>query len=1316
MSLSDLYMKCYFVCSSHEKRVNVSNVDNGLGKKMSKDAVEKGLCNVFFSGAKFYIDGKKVDSEWLSQRESLLPIVLVAIDFLINDPIALNTMLRYKIHFDDQALCFISASEIEILDKNRLFARVEQLGGFERIKRLWSVRTPDGGLPSYELLPFCELIQDALRGKSSVGELSASTHLAFLQSMITFDLFSEAPASLGHDEGDADFNMESFYHSLDSDSKSFIEEIAVVAVTQYFSLHRNENMDNVTARTSFVVDETCLLAVSLSHAPMLHLLAKQFHCKSYQLVFSEEIYALRDSMFRFSEPRNFGTPSTTWFQEAKKQYAKLQFSPNGIKLLSNARVAGRLSLEVLVQQLMDWPSDMLQKLRDLNPPRNDLVFRAHISQKIRTSLNDKVIGQESAVDSLCKGYLSSSIEYQQGPRAIFTFVGPSGVGKTYLAQQLLEEIEQYERTGYEFNLFNMENYADQRDGMRLFGSGSQYTDSALGVLTHRVRAKPRQILLFDEIEKAHSTVIQSLLSVLDSARAKDQTSQEDVDFSQCIIIFTTNLGQEIISNNIQHRTLSVIDILRNAINPSNDVSLSPEFINRLSKGYPIIFKPLKVNHLVKLTELELLNHARRDESISFKWHPKFASFVLKTLSPDINVRALKSQTIKLQSDILTRSTRYFDDVIHQSVTFSIEEHLSDSRHSSKLLVLDDDRRVFEALGNVTDDVIRLCQHVDCLAEALDEQLPDALLIDLTMIESLGLSLSDFTAQYIKSKSMPLFTYRLVDSEATGLVYSTSHEVREHFEIGLYAQHPDDTSVDKEMQLSEMLERIQYYLFVEHTLSRMIKRKEAIDYSFDVQPNAQGFLVTFKQNATQQVIDGNDLTTSEYFKMTLPNVVLKDVIGLERAKKRIVDVLGWIKSPEKLSHLGVSVPSGFLFSGPTGTGKTLLAKAVAGESGLPFFAVSAAQLSSAYSGGTIENIKKLFSTARKYAPAIVFIDEIDAIAAKRSDNPLERSWERNGAVNALLTEMDGFTSSNDGVFVMAATNHPDMLDEAIVRPGRFDEIIQCDLPNSIARKRFFERFMTHHRLSSSKFNLVKLVSASRGMSSAEIEQVCREVVYESISKNLPITDELIRETIIRVSYGSPSENIVLSDAEKLRTSYHEAGHLLASVLLFPELDIDFVTIEPRNYTLGFVATRPLYQYEGYSRATINKRLEVLLAGRTAERIFSGSDEHVSTGASNDISKATQLAMHAVYEAGLEPSIGPIDVSMLTKFEESDLLLQAQQSVQTWLSEAEERVLKLLTVHRDELEDIAQHLHEKESLMNSEIEDLILKLQLRKPESL
>ncbi|MFV0450180.1 MAG: AAA family ATPase [Vibrio sp.] len=1264
---------------------------------MSNESSEKGLCNVFFSGAKYFINDRHVDLDFLCHRKSVLPIVLAAIELVIDDPIMMNTMLRYKLKYDHHALCLVSASDVEIVDKNRLFSTIQKFGGFDCLKNWVSIRDAEDSVPHYELMSLCETVQNALKGAATSDELTARKHFSFLKSKLLFNK-EVAP----------EFTIESFYQSLDSMGKSFIEEIAVVACANYFSSHRNQSLENILARTTFSVDENCLLAASLSDPQLLNVLAKHFGCKAYQLVFSKEVYDLRDNMFRFSEPRNFGSPSTTWFLEAKKQYSKLTFSKDCLDILSNAREAGGLSLDALVKHITQSSSDVMQKFISLNPIRNDLVYRTQISQKIRTSLNDKVIGQEAAVDGICRGYLSSSIEYQQGPRSIYTFVGPSGVGKTFLAKQLLEQIEQFELTGNEFNIFNMENYADYRDGSRLFGSGSQYTDSSLGVLTRLVTAKPRQILLFDEIEKAHSSVIQSLLSVLDSALAKDQTSQEEVDFSQCIIIFTTNLGHEIINSNTQNKTLSVIDILKNRSNPSNNVSLSPEFINRLAKGYPIIFKQLKVNHLVKLAEIELRDNALSEGAISFKWKPQFAPFLLKTLSPEINVRALKSQTAKLQADILTRSASYFDAITNQDVQFLVEADLGHNDRSFKLLLLDDDKRVFDKLESASDDLVCLCQNVDRLEDMLEKELPDALLIDITVIESTGLRFSDFVSQYIKSKQMPLFTYRLVDSKTSAVVSYISHDVREHFDIELNVENQIKGSASKEIRFSEMLQRIQHYLSIEHTLTKMINRKEAIEYSFSVHPDTSGLRVKFSQNSIQQVIDGEDLTDSHFFKMTLPTVVLNDVIGLDRAKKRLVDVLGWLNTPEKLGHLGVPVPSGFLFSGPSGTGKTLLAKAVAGESGLPFFAVSASQLSSSYEGGTVENIKTLFPTARKYAPAIVFIDEIDAVAAKRSSrNGLS---ERNAVVNALLTEMDGFATTNDGVFVMAATNHPDLLDEAIVRPGRFDETIQCDLPNSVARKLFFERFINRHRLSSSDFDLLHLVAASRGMSSAEIDQVLREVIYESVSKKLVINDALIRETIIRVNYGTPSEHIVLSETEKLRIAYHEAGHLLTSVLLFPDQDIDFVTIEPRNYALGFVATRPLAQYEGYSKTLIFKRLEVLLAGRVAEQVFFGSENEVSTGASNDISKATQLVMHAIYEAGLEPTVGPIDVGMVTKFEESDLLLKAQSAVQAWLSKAEQAVFQRLTSQRCALDQIAQQLHEKESLMNNEIKNLIRDLKL------
>ncbi len=1287
---------------------------------------ELSITKAFLKNYNVFWDGNPLDSYVLANSKALLPVIFVALDKAVNDPTRLATMLSYGIEVNKEAVCFIEAINVNVLDEDKIINEIKQFGGIDAvINHLYLLEDSDG--LDIDVAKYCSLIREHFAGAKNGKKIAIKDDFDFLtlgtvkknentslpDAIEMVSDLDERLATAGYsakpDESDSqdpladaarNFVLERSYAAMDDMGKALIEEIAVVATADYLSKHSGKSIEELVkaADVELKVDEITVLAAIQNQSVIMQSTADYFFCQPYQIVFSETVYDLRAKLFRFSESRSFGDPSSTWYQYAKKNVSKLKLSPFLRRCLVGSLVANRFDSQKFVELFLLMDSSEIKDMIGQNKIRNNLVYRAKSSQLIERQLNKRVVGQESAIASLCEGYLTSSINASTGPRTIYTFVGPSGVGKTYLASQLLADLNQQEKTGYDFTVFNMEHYADQRDASKLFGSGIQYVDASLGMLTHVVRAQPRQILLFDEIEKAHSTVIQSLLSILDSGVAKDQTSQEEVDFSQCIVIFTTNLGQDVISSNSENYLISVFDILRNSENPANKNRLSPEFVNRLAKGYPIVFNELKINHLLRLAESELTGKSTPDPQVQFLWSDDFASFMLKSMAPDISVRALKGEVAKIQSEVLSKATPLFDQVSHEKIVFNIEvekETETEQTPLTKLLLLDNDSRVYDQLSRTdANSELFLCDSRDSIQLAIEEHLPDALLVDLDTIDNLPHFLEEELGEQSK---LPIFSYRIVTFDSVDSSVSSVHDVREHFNI-------ESRLFEKSFQ--GMVARVQYYLSSERTLSNMMRRREALSYHCTVLPTEAGFSVSFGRQTVKQVVQSHDLRASELFKMSLPKVKLDDVIGLERAKKRMVDVIGWLKAPEKLNHFGVSVPSGFLFSGPSGTGKTLLAKAVAGESGLPFFAVSASELSSSNSGGTTENIKKLFATARKYAPSMIFIDEIDAIAARRSNSNQGADRDRNLTVNALLIEMDGFVSGTDAVFVMAATNHPELLDRALVRPGRFDETILCDLPNRHARQCFFNKFSQKHNIKLNDRDFINLVSSSRGMSSAQIDQVFREAIYQSVSEGKLLSVEALKKTMVRVSYGSPNEHIVLGEKEKKRTAYHEAGHLLVTSLLFPNQAIDFVTIEPRDQALGFLATRAEEEYESYSSVRIHNSLEVLIAGRVAEKLFSEGHQEVSTGASNDIKKATQLAMHAVYEGGLESSIGPVDVAMLTKFEESDLLIAAQKAVQKWIINAETSVEKRLTAHRDALDTIANTLYEKESLLADEVEQLLV----------
>lgn len=1095
------------------------------------------------------------------------------------------------------------------------------------------------------------------------------------------------------------FKLKKHYTSLPKATRELFDELTIVSTAHYLQEHVERRVSQTEYATLRLeqVNLSLFFSALLGVPHVLETLASTLSCFPYQIVFPQQVYLYRQNIEDVADVRTFDSDkgnSTNWYAEAKRPLFKLTFNSSIETCLNNAFDGTSLDINILIQSLLELDDTFIHELKKINHCTNRTVKSLKASKRIQDALSDHIIGQQQAMEGVAQGYLSSCIHRNEGPRMIYTFAGPSGVGKTYSANRFAQLLNDVEQSGYVFTLFNMEHYTHENDPKKLMGSGKQYSDASLGLLTTLVKTHPRQVILFDEIEKAHPNVIQSLLTILDSGHAEDATSSDNVDFTQSIIIFTTNLGQDLFNKNPQTHQVNVFDALRTSKNGQTGQNLAPEFVNRLAKGYSALFSGLKVNHFIKAAEKALTQDTLGVNGITFKWPKGFSRFLLKRLSPEITMRQIVHSLPTLQADLLQKSISYLDE--NQS-NININVTVRDSQPEEKqniFLVLDDDKRVYDAINDALNcKNITLCTNKNDIPQLLEKLRPQSVLIDVDSLAPNHLvELVDELSN--KNPQLILFTYHLISD--LNVTYDFNHEeIREHFCL-------DTISINKE--LIDMFTRINFYIDTEHSLNQMRNKNQMLRYNTTIEMPSDTIEVTFHDLHTQQLIYSDDLRESNFFSQSAPTDKLSDVIGLERAKKRLYDVIGWLKSPSKLNNFGISVPSGYLFAGPPGTGKTLLARAVAGECDLPFFSVSAAELSTSHHGGTTQNIKKLFSTARKYAPAIVFIDEIDAIASARTNGTSGAAHDANLTVNALLTEMDGFDDKCH-IFVLAATNHPNKLDSAITRPGRFDETIYCDLPNKESRKIFFTQYASKHSLKWTETELLNLVALAQGMSPAEIQQVLKEAIQFTVSNDVQLTKDIIEKTMIRVRYGSPSESLFLSGDEKRKTAYHEAGHLLAHHLLFPRQHIDFITIEPRNQALGFVATRQPDEYESYSKTTIMHKLQMLLAGRIAEKLCTGSADEISTGASNDIEKATQLAMHAVYQGGIEPSVGPLNVGLLTRFEESDLLANAQNAVKKWIETAEKDVEVLLIKHYSLLESIAEKLIDEESLMGHQISMLL-----------
>ncbi len=445
-------------------------------------------------------------------------------------------------------------------------------------------------------------------------------------------------------------------------------------------------------------------------------------------------------------------------------------------------------------------------------------------------------------------------------------------------------------------------------------------------------------------------------------------------------------------------------------------------------------------------------------------------------------------------------------------------------------------------------------------------------------------------------------------------------------------------------------------------------------------------------------NGNNLiTNANKNSVTHTNMTLNNVAGNVEAKAMVLDIISFIKEPEKYSQVGAKMPRGVLLYGPPGTGKTLLAKAIAGEADVPFYAMSGSDFVQMYVGVGASRIRNLFQKAKKSEKAVIFIDEIDTIGKKRGKSASASNDERDQTLNALLTEMSGF-KENNGIVVIAATNRLDTLDEALLRPGRFDRQVEIGLPDINARTQILKLHGKNKPLSDD-INFDSLAKSTVCFSGAMLENLLNEAAIFAANDNLNIiTSNHIDKAFYTVLAGAQKQDrSYISNLDRKVTAYHEAGHALITKLLLPEQYISKVTIIPSvRGAAGFNLTIPkdsLYQ----TNKQIRSNIQVLLAGRAAEEIAFGL-ENITTGASNDIQKSSALIMDYINKYGMDMELGLFSNPIDEGFSDDQLIDKCREQMNLLYNQTK----NLLTKHMNLLELITCELLEKESLDSNDIE--------------
>ncbi|MEN8188212.1 MAG: ATP-dependent zinc metalloprotease FtsH [Thermodesulfobacteriota bacterium] len=473
----------------------------------------------------------------------------------------------------------------------------------------------------------------------------------------------------------------------------------------------------------------------------------------------------------------------------------------------------------------------------------------------------------------------------------------------------------------------------------------------------------------------------------------------------------------------------------------------------------------------------------------------------------------------------------------------------------------------------------------------------------------------------------------------------------------------------------------------------------------MQMGGKGGALSFGKNRARLMEEGENKVTFE------------DVAGIDEAKEELEEIIDFLRDPQKFTTLGGRIPKGVLLAGAPGTGKTLLAKAIAGEADVPFFTISGSDFVEMFVGVGASRVRDLFTQGKKNAPCIIFIDEIDAVGRHRGAGLGGGHDEREQTLNQLLVEMDGF-EANEGVIIVAATNRPDVLDPALLRPGRFDRQVIVPIPDVKGRQKILEIYGKKTKLGP-EVDMAVVARGTPGFTGADLENLVNEAALMAARKGAKVVSkEMLDRAKDKVMMGAERKSMIITDKEKEVTAYHEAGHALVARLL-PDTDpIHKVTIIPRGRALGVTMQLPLEEKYTHSKKYLENTLCILFGGRIAEKIMF---DEITTGAGNDIERATDMARKMVCEWGMSEELGPLtygkkeeqiflgrEIAQHRDFSESTAQ-QIDKAVRKIIDEANHTVTTLLTDNKDVLDQIAKELLIKETIVLDDIEQVLDELR-------
>ncbi len=948
-------------------------------------------------------------------------------------------------------------------------------------------------------------------------------------------------------------------------------------------------------------------------------------------------------------------------------------------------------------------------------------------QQLTSRLLDTVKGQDEAVMEFVQGCFRGEVfhilEKRKRPAAVFLFAGPPGVGKTLLAETGAEYL------GKKTIVFNMSEYSNPSSITELMGSSKKFSGAEEGRLVRFVRKNPDGILIFDEIEKADRKVIHLFLQILDRGLLHNDFLDQDEDFSESIIIFTSNAGKALYedgtSGDYTRMPKSVLlDAIRKDKNPYTGEQLFPEAIcSRIASGNIIMFNHLKTRHLVKMIETQFAEVSRaveqrlgyqitydKDLSLLFLYH--YGGLTDARIASAQGKNFLEREIFELSRQLGNRKA-LMDQV--ENVHFEINK----KEMPAEILKLFVNEKRAKVLVMCTDEEFSYFNEVNKIAEMIRvserKEAEKLLYTDVAMVlidpyygenkeHESGVSIDD-----MYSEGMSFFT-ELIESEINLPIYFIEFEKifsvvdkNSLYQRGMAGIVPVNPLAPEtvERQIDQILEEI----FMEEKSREFAKRGYVLDFNTAqiLSSDEKRLFIQYHDLKKRMAVD-MDSQSAIMKDAQRPTTKFSEVIGAENAKTELAWFTEFLKNPKKYSMEGRRLPKGVLLYGPPGTGKTMLARAMAGESDVAFLETSATQFMNSYVGKSEENIRRLFRTARKYAPAIIFIDEIDAIAKERTGDTTSQHTE--SMLNTLLTEMDGFRENvKEPVFVLAATNYDldgsvsgkkRRIDPALLR--RFDNRIYVDLPNEEERKQYLELKLNQKGKNKISEDIISnLAARTTGQSIAILQNVIELAMRNAAKAGTELSGERLLDALEEYNYG---EKKTWEQGYYESVAIHESGHAYAAWCAGEKPS--YVTIVSRGNFGGYMQHENSENKPNYSREDLLGKIRTSLAGRAAEKVFFGREASLNTGASSDLRSATDMAMRVIATYGMD--------------EENLVCLSPKQILNTTLAkefiERTNRLLKeqmketenLICSGREKVEALAKKLLEQNHLTQNEIQNI------------